>query len=234
MTRLALPTHSICRVLNRLCTLHAHLQQESVDPATAERVFDFFTEPAMGNGMFLTNWLDDVDYGLFLRPARALPTGEKVRLVGGRDGKDGPWFYPHGPSQPRQLWLLFVFDAYILPYGRMLMRSLTKFGATLLERKRLFLVLDIDQTLLHCSKDIAGVAPSDVCVIESVPYHIQLRPGVCNFLKQIAKRYVFSFLTMGNPAYAEAIKEYASRLTPHDHHFLLLLALCSPSWPHCN
>jgi hypothetical protein len=214
-------------VLAASCLPVARAPQDSVDTATAERVFQFFTEQALGNGMFLTNWLDDNEYGMFLRPARSLPTGEKTRPVGGRDGKDGPWYYPNGPSQPRQLWLQYVFDVFILPYGRMLMRSLTKFGTTLLERRRLFLVLDIDQTLLHCSKNVTNVAPPDICTIEGIPYRIQLRPGVCNFLRQVAKRYVFAFLTMGNTAYAEAIKEYVHCVLQHSEQFAMCLRCCS-------
>ncbi|KAI8382261.1 HAD-like domain-containing protein [Blakeslea trispora] len=82
----------------------------------------------------------------------------------------------------------------------------------LLKARKLSLILDLDQTILHAScdhkenhaqeeADIQFVLPENSNTI----YHVKLRPGLEHFLKEVDKLYELHIYTMGTRDYAEAI-----------------------------
>ncbi|KAI3652261.1 hypothetical protein MP228_003564 [Amoeboaphelidium protococcarum] len=94
----------------------------------------------------------------------------------------------------------------------------------LMEEKKLSLILDLDQTVLHASVNqrIGEVIHNDPTVQQwgvtkdvhsfTLPhdprlrYYVKLRPGLYEFLKDMSKLYEFHIYTMGTRSYAEAVR----------------------------
>ncbi|XP_065183646.1 RNA polymerase II subunit A C-terminal domain phosphatase-like isoform X2 [Sycon ciliatum] len=89
----------------------------------------------------------------------------------------------------------------------------------LLRAKKLVLVVDLDQTLIHTSMDyriqpgIKDVYGFDM--VESngrrVLYHVRLRPYTREFLRSVQDRFEMHVFTMGSRRYAESIAELLER-----------------------
>ena len=85
----------------------------------------------------------------------------------------------------------------------------------LLSVKKLSLVLDLDQTVLHATKDLATESivqgRSDihrVTFADCAPgeiYYIKLRPGLRTFLEAMAPLFELHVYTMGSRSYARAV-----------------------------
>lgn len=70
------------------------------------------------------------------------------------------------------------------------------------------LVLDLDETLVHCS--FCPMDHYDYCIsiiIEGVPYevYVQKRPGVCEFLEEVQKKFIVVIFTASLSHYANPI-----------------------------
>ncbi|CAM9871891.1 unnamed protein product, partial [Hapterophycus canaliculatus] len=90
----------------------------------------------------------------------------------------------------------------------------------LLNSKKLSLVLDLDNTLLHCSDHpdagrvvVPGVDGIHTLRLPNQPrdYYIKLRPGLRRFLAQAATMFEMTIYTAGTSQYADAV---ASVLDP--------------------
>ncbi|ETO27675.1 hypothetical protein RFI_09458 [Reticulomyxa filosa] len=89
----------------------------------------------------------------------------------------------------------------------------------LLKQRKLALVLDIDHTFLHATRDPQALqVAEDVSFCQDVhsfvlpghktPYFIKLRPGFLQFLQSIQKYYEIHLYTMSMRKYAEEIVKY--------------------------
>lgn len=85
---------------------------------------------------------------------------------------------------------------------------------TLLAARRLSLVVDLDQTVLHATVDPAMGAVAegrdDIArvVLPEMPaqmYYIKLRPGLDRFLRRMAELFELHVYTMGSRSYAQAV-----------------------------
>lgn len=84
----------------------------------------------------------------------------------------------------------------------------------LLKQKKLSLILDLDQTLIHATVDIkirkilddSKSKVEDICTFclpcSPMEYHIKLRPGTREFLREMDKKYEMHIYTMGTRSYA--------------------------------
>ncbi|KAI8880547.1 hypothetical protein K501DRAFT_224695 [Backusella circina FSU 941] len=81
----------------------------------------------------------------------------------------------------------------------------------LLKNRKLSLILDLDQTLLHASCDPVYHMDDDIrqFTLEGSPilYYIKLRPGLSDFLREIEPLYELHIYTMGTRAYAESVAQ---------------------------
>ncbi|KAI9321216.1 hypothetical protein BX666DRAFT_1899793 [Dichotomocladium elegans] len=91
----------------------------------------------------------------------------------------------------------------------------------LLHERKLSLILDLDQTVVHATWDPTvgdwmndennanHPATKDIRKFtlpgSSLVYYIKLRPGLSEFLEQVSKHYEFHIYTMGTRHYAEAV-----------------------------
>ncbi|KAI8090786.1 HAD-like domain-containing protein [Thamnidium elegans] len=83
----------------------------------------------------------------------------------------------------------------------------------LLKNRKLSLILDLDQTIVHASWDqrVGDFIKEDTDIRQfnlpgsSVVYYIKLRPGLDHFLKEIEQLYELHIYTMGTRDYAEAV-----------------------------
>ena len=67
--------------------------------------------------------------------------------------------------------------------------------------ERPLLVLDLDETLVHASE-----MPLAVPSFHTVgPYFLYLRPGLTDFIEQVARAYRLAVWTSSSPSYAEAV-----------------------------
>ncbi|KAL7312804.1 CTD phosphatase Fcp1 [Mucor circinelloides] len=91
--------------------------------------------------------------------------------------------------------------------------------ARLLKARKLSLIVDLDQTILHAAwephiaewvdnhKDKQDSRAKDMSTftLDGSKYTIKLRPGTINFLKDMSKLYEMHVYTMGTRAYAKAV-----------------------------
>ncbi|CAM9970271.1 unnamed protein product [Choristocarpus tenellus] len=86
----------------------------------------------------------------------------------------------------------------------------------LMSSRKLALVLDLDNTLLHCTDHpeaprliAPGTEGMHVLRLPDQPrdYHIKLRPGLRWFLKRAAANFEMTIYTAGTSQYAEAVSE---------------------------
>ncbi|KAG2211892.1 hypothetical protein INT47_004579 [Mucor saturninus] len=91
----------------------------------------------------------------------------------------------------------------------------------LLEARKLSLIVDLDQTILHATwepsiadwvkerKETDSQSVKDIrqFTLDGSPliYSIKLRPGLSEFLKDVSKKYEMHIYTMGTRSYAEAV-----------------------------
>ncbi|KAI8098007.1 uncharacterized protein B0P05DRAFT_522944 [Gilbertella persicaria] len=81
----------------------------------------------------------------------------------------------------------------------------------LLQSRKLSLILDLDQTILHASWDQNLTKYKDADIRQfvlpksDIVYYIKLRPGLEQFLKQVDELYELHIYTMGTRDYAEAV-----------------------------
>lgn len=81
----------------------------------------------------------------------------------------------------------------------------------LLDQKKLSLILDLDQTIVHasCDQRISQWQNSDIRQFNlprsPLVYYIKLRPGLVEFLKEIEELYELHIYTMGTKDYAKAV-----------------------------
>ncbi|KAI8064445.1 HAD-like domain-containing protein [Gongronella butleri] len=101
--------------------------------------------------------------------------------------------------------------------GRMEQENITR----LLNERKLILVLDLDQTLIHTSSSLEtsnwlndkDIADQEIFkdirqfVLPNAPtvYHLKLRPGVAEFLSSLSSLYELHVYTMGTRDYAKAV-----------------------------
>ncbi|CDS11612.1 hypothetical protein LRAMOSA03875 [Lichtheimia ramosa] len=102
-------------------------------------------------------------------------------------------------------------------------------AARLMEERKLSLILDLDQTVVHATWDPTvgewmkdennanHPATKDIRKFtlpgSSLMYYIKLRPGLSEFLEQVSKLYELHIYTMGTRHYAEAV---AREIDPED------------------
>jgi RNA polymerase II subunit A-like phosphatase len=73
------------------------------------------------------------------------------------------------------------------------------------KERKLVLVLDLDQTVLHTTISNDFKEDVDNFVLGGVTYNVKLRPNIHQFLSSIYKLYEIHVYTMGVQAYAEKI-----------------------------
>ena len=67
--------------------------------------------------------------------------------------------------------------------------------------ERHLLILDLDETLVHATRQPLDYAPAS----QVGPYAVYRRPGVQDFLASVARHYRLAVWTSSSAAYAEAI-----------------------------
>lgn len=73
-------------------------------------------------------------------------------------------------------------------------------------QKRLYLVLDLDETLVFSSRMKPGAEPAGHQItVRDSPFDMVLRPGLLHFLQVIRQTYVVSMYTMGDEEYTRAV-----------------------------
>ena len=88
--------------------------------------------------------------------------------------------------------------------------------------KKLALILDLDNTLIHASSSLPNLSAHDIHYIELqsnstiLPYWIKLRPNIHIFLKEIHQLYQLFIYTHGTRDYAQKI---ANILDPENKYF---------------
>ncbi|XP_065204800.1 RNA polymerase II subunit A C-terminal domain phosphatase [Planococcus citri] len=83
----------------------------------------------------------------------------------------------------------------------------------LLEQKKLVLLVDLDQTLIHTTNDnipnnIKDVYHFQLYGPQSTWYHTRLRPGTHEFLKTVSEKYELHICTFGSRRYAHTITRF--------------------------
>lgn len=84
----------------------------------------------------------------------------------------------------------------------------------LLKQRRLVLLVDLDQTLIHTTNENVPANMRDVLHFQlsnhrSAPwYHTRIRPGTQEFLKKISSLYELHIVTFGARMYAHTIAEF--------------------------
>ncbi|KAL9975955.1 hypothetical protein ACROYT_G013179 [Oculina patagonica] len=101
----------------------------------------------------------------------------------------------------------------------------------LLQTRKLSLVVDLDQTLIHTTMELVPEDMEDVHHFQlpghPVWYHTKIRPGAVNFLDHVSKLYELHIFTMGSRMYAHTIarmldpagKLFAHRIRSRDECF---------------
>jgi len=75
-----------------------------------------------------------------------------------------------------------------------------------LKNKKLYLILDLDETLVFSSRMKPGVAPvGHQIFVRDQPFDMVLRPGLPHFLQMIRKDFVVFMYTMGDDVYTRAV-----------------------------
>ena len=75
-----------------------------------------------------------------------------------------------------------------------------------LRRKKLYLVLDLDETLVYSQRMAPGVKPKGTQIsVRGSPFDCVTRPGLSHFLKQAHQNFVVFLYTMGDQEYTEAV-----------------------------
>ena len=95
----------------------------------------------------------------------------------------------------------------------------------LLKNRKLVLIVDLDQTLIHTtmSKSRAKIIPKDVISFQTGPktpastwYHTKMRPGTEDFLENISHLFELYIVTFGTRSYADTITQW---LDPEEKYF---------------
>lgn len=77
-----------------------------------------------------------------------------------------------------------------------------------LHRRQLYLVLDLDETLVYSSKVKAGAAlKGNRVFVSGNAYDVVQRPGLQEFLATMREHYVMFLYTMGDEEYTQAVLE---------------------------
>ena len=75
-----------------------------------------------------------------------------------------------------------------------------------LRRKKLYLVLDLDETLVYSQRMAPGAKPKGTQIsVRGSPFDCVTRPGLSHFLKQAHQNFVVFLYTMGDQEYTEAV-----------------------------
>ena len=75
-----------------------------------------------------------------------------------------------------------------------------------LQARKLYLVLDLDETLVYAHKLEPGASPVGSLIhVRGTPYDLVPRPGLKYFLEMARKNFVVSLYTMGDADYAKAV-----------------------------
>lgn len=76
-----------------------------------------------------------------------------------------------------------------------------------LGRRKLYLVLDLDETLLHTQKikEVGAVRRGTPIHLRGEVFDVMLRPGLEGFLSAASQDYVIHMYTMGDEAYVKAV-----------------------------
>ena len=93
----------------------------------------------------------------------------------------------------------------------------------LLKNRRLVLLVDLDQTLIHTTNENISAKMKDVIHFQLGPkspwYHTMLRPGTTDFLKKISALYELHIVTFGARMYAHTIAKFLGSMS-------LVLVIC--------
>ena len=93
----------------------------------------------------------------------------------------------------------------------------------LLKNRRLVLLVDLDQTLIHTTNENIPAKMKDVIHFQLGPkspwYHTMLRPGTTDFLKKISALYELHIVTFGARMYAHTIAKFLGSMS-------LVLVIC--------
>lgn len=72
--------------------------------------------------------------------------------------------------------------------------------------KKLYLVIDLDETLVYSSRLKPGSAPRGLLInVNGNQYDVVLRPGLAHFLSVMRERYIMFLYTMGDAEYTRAV-----------------------------
>jgi len=75
-----------------------------------------------------------------------------------------------------------------------------------LNARKLYLVLDLDETLVYAHKLEPGASPVGTLIhVRGTPYDLVKRPGLKFFMEMAHKNFVVSLYTMGDADYAQAV-----------------------------
>tara|TARA_B110001452_G_scaffold266756_1_gene274478 strand:- start:1138 stop:2496 length:1359 start_codon:yes stop_codon:yes gene_type:complete len=118
------------------------------------------------------------------------------------------------PSSPRsnlRRLLQTVLGSEAAPEGQALQTQMDVLMKADAENKasvqrRLYLVLDLDETLVFSSRMKPGAEPAGHQItVRDSPFDMVLRPGLLHFLQVIRQTYVVSMYTMGDEEYTRAV-----------------------------
>ena len=74
------------------------------------------------------------------------------------------------------------------------------------DSEKLYLVLDLDETLVYSQRMAPGVKPKGTQIsVRGSPFDCVTRPGLSHFLKQAHQNFVVFLYTMGDQEYTEAV-----------------------------
>lgn len=77
-----------------------------------------------------------------------------------------------------------------------------------LGRKKLYLVLDLDETLVYSQRLAPGAKPrGSHIIVHGEPFDMVLRPGLQHFLAMAGQTFILYMYTMGDEAYVKAVLE---------------------------
>ena len=75
-----------------------------------------------------------------------------------------------------------------------------------LHRQKLYLVLDLDETLVYSQRMEPGAAPKGTQIsVRGIAFDCIMRPGLPHFLRQVHQNYVVFLYTMGDEDYTNAV-----------------------------
>ena len=90
------------------------------------------------------------------------------------------------------------------------------------KQRKLILLVDLDQTVIHTTNDevgnnLKGVHPFQLCGPRSRShYHLKIRPKTQEFLKNMSKMFELHIMTFGTRTYARTIAKF---IDPKSHFF---------------